>query len=93
MLASGKEEQLVADLQGLAAKYGRSCSLRHEQLLACGAVEEGRENRSLLKAVGEVGSHLKGLFATRRMGFSTGLVWFSWTLIGLAYPLFFIFLP
>ena len=35
----------------------------------------------------EVWMHLKGLFATKKLGFSTILIWWSWTLIGLAYPL------
>jgi hypothetical protein len=25
-----------------------------------------------------VGMHIKGLFATRKMGLSTSLIWFSW---------------
>lgn len=97
MLSSGKEEQLVADLRALADKYNRQCSLLYEHLVACGTVcgtvQEGHATRSAATAVSEVGSHLSGLFATRRIGLSTGLVWLSWTLIGLAYPLFFLFLP
>lgn len=93
MLSAGKEEQLVADLRALADKYNRQCSLRYEHLVACGTVQDGHATRSAATAVAEVGSHLKGLFATRRIGLSTGLVWLSWTLIGLAYPLFFLFLP
>ena len=100
MLSSVKEEKLVELLQALAAKYNRQCSLRYDQLLACGS-ESGSEvsaeakhgSRRVLNAVVEVGSHLRGLFATPRLGLSTGLLWLSWTLIGLAYPLFFIFLP
>jgi hypothetical protein len=41
----------------------------------------------------ELGFHLKGLFATRKITLSTSLVWFSWLLIGLAYPLYNVFLP
>jgi MFS family permease len=37
--------------------------------------------------------HCRGLFATKRMGLSTSLIWFSWLLIGLAYPLYNVFLP
>jgi len=36
---------------------------------------------------------LKGLYATRRMALSTTLIWWSWLLIGLAYPLYNVFLP
>jgi len=43
-------------------------------------------------SLGELTIHFRGLFATKKMGFSTSLVWFSWTLIGLAYPLFYVFL-
>ena len=41
----------------------------------------------------EVGVHLQGLFATKKLALSTSLIWFSWTLIGLAYPLYNVFLP
>ncbi|KAK0282976.1 Filamentous Growth Regulator [Friedmanniomyces endolithicus] len=41
----------------------------------------------------EVGVHLRGLYATRRLSLSTSLIWFSWLLIGLAYPLYNVFLP
>jgi MFS family permease len=41
----------------------------------------------------EIVVHLRGLFATKRMGLSTSLIWFSWLLIGLAYPLYNVFLP
>lgn len=37
--------------------------------------------------------HVKGLFVTRRTSVSTVLVWLSWAIIGLAYPLFYVFLP
>jgi len=41
----------------------------------------------------EVGVHLRGLYATRRLALSTSLIWLSWLLIGLAYPLYNVFLP
>ena len=41
----------------------------------------------------EIVVHCRGLFATKRMGLSTSLIWFSWLLIGLAYPLYNVFLP
>jgi hypothetical protein len=62
-----------------------------EELAACGVVDSahGKSKASL----GELGIHLRGLFATKTIGFSTILIWTSWTLIGLAYPLFYVFLP
>merc|ERR1712098_793387 len=44
-------------------------------------------------SLGEIMMHLSGLFSTKKMGISTSMIWFSWTLIGLAYPLFNVFLP
>ncbi|TKA83238.1 hypothetical protein B0A55_02955 [Friedmanniomyces simplex] len=41
----------------------------------------------------EVLTHLRGLHATRRLSLSTSLIWLSWLLIGLAYPLYNVFLP
>ncbi|KZP32835.1 membrane transporter [Athelia psychrophila] len=41
----------------------------------------------------ECRAHLHGLFATRQIGLSTSLLWLSRLLLGLAYPLFNVFLP
>ncbi|KAK0668819.1 major facilitator superfamily domain-containing protein [Cercophora samala] len=38
-------------------------------------------------------SRLKPLFATRKLGVTTGLIWFTWATIGMGYPLFNAFLP
>ncbi|KAJ4286691.1 Filamentous Growth Regulator [Kalmusia sp. IMI 367209] len=62
-----------------------------EQLQACGDISKDREGSKWSPA--EIGIHLKGLFATKRIGISTGLIWLSWILIGLAYPLYNVFLP
>lgn len=93
LLAHGKDEQLVEELQALAAKHNRPCSLTLAQLQSLGQVETERTDRGVGEFVRELGSHLRGLFVTRKISISTSLIWFSWTLIGLAYPLFFIFLP
>lgn len=52
--------------------------------------QDGKKNRF---SFSELGFHLQGLFATRKIALSTSLVWFSWLLIGLAYPLYNVFLP
>ncbi|KAJ3528283.1 hypothetical protein NM208_g10271 [Fusarium decemcellulare] len=93
LLTAGKDSQLVEELQALAAKYNRPCSLTLSQLELYGSVETEKSKPSFANVTKELGSHLKGLFATRKMALSTSLIWFSWTLIGLAYPLFFVFLP
>lgn len=39
------------------------------------------------------GSHYSALFATRKLSFHTALIWAIWLVIGVAYPLYFNFLP
>ena len=92
LLGQGKDEEVVAVLQWLATKYNRPCSLTHERLAACGIVGTTRSKKGKW-STGELMVHLRGLFLTKKMGLSTGLIWFSWFLIGLAYPLYNAFLP
>jgi hypothetical protein len=82
LLGEGKDAECVEVLQGIATKYNRPCSLTLEALQACG-ITSTRETRGKSKwGPGEIGTHLKGLYATKRIGISTTLIWLSWTLIG-----------
>lgn len=94
LISEGKDTEVVETLQGIAKKYNRPCSLTLERLEACGMsnVQMNSQNRSRF-AASDVLAHLRGLFETRRLGLSTSLIWLSWTLIGLAYPLYNVFLP
>lgn len=97
LLSEGKDADAVRVLQNLATKYHRPCSLTVERLEACGTTQARSTTAAGLSqriiSPKEVRLHLQGLFATRRMALSTTLVWFSWLLIGLAYPLYNVFLP
>jgi MFS family permease len=91
LLAKGKDQEVVETFRQISQKYNRPCSLTLEQLEACGHTKStyGKSRYGF----GELLAHLRGLFATKKLGFSTFLIWLSWTLIGLAYPLFYVFLP
>ncbi|KAJ5475717.1 hypothetical protein N7539_008004 [Penicillium diatomitis] len=97
LVSEGRDEEAVSVLQNIASKHNRPCSLTVERLEACGPTQSRSATAGGLSkrlfSVGEVGGHFRGLFATRRMGLSTSLVWASWLLIGLAYPLYNVFLP
>ncbi|KAL2355067.1 major facilitator superfamily domain-containing protein [Cryomyces antarcticus] len=100
LVGEGRDEEVVAVLQGIAQKHNRPCSISIEGLQACGVTGAWDRRGSVASAhakkrfsLREVWVHLKGLFATKRMGLSTSLIWFSWLLIGLAYPLYNVFLP
>ncbi|KAI8311995.1 MFS siderochrome iron transporter 1 [Colletotrichum sp. SAR11_59] len=94
LLSVGRDEDLVRNYQKLAQKYNKPCSLTLEKLEACGQIKSAGQKRNSFKfVIRELGAHVKGLFVTKKMSRSTSMVWMSWTLIGLAYPLFYVFLP
>lgn len=97
LVGEGKDAECVESLQSIARKYNRPCSLTVEQMEACGTINSQRRSSTTHAkskwSLGEIGVHVKGLYATKRIGISTSLIWFSWTLIGLAYPLYNVFLP
>lgn len=90
LLGMGEDARLVETLRSLADRHGRPCSLTLAQLEACGVVHGTHSGNRF--SLGESLVHLRGLFATRQMGKSTLMLWLSWTLIGMAYPLFYVFL-
>lgn len=97
LLSEGKDEAALRVLRNIAEKYQRPCSLTLERLQACGITTQRKTTAAgmaqRLIDPREVIFHFKGLYATRKMALSTTLVWFSWLLIGLAYPLYNVFLP
>lgn len=90
LLGRGEDAALVESLRSIAARYGRPCSLTAERLEACGRIKSADAAGGFSARQALV--HLRGLFATRQLAVSTLLIWLSWTLIGLAYPLFYVFL-
>jgi hypothetical protein len=66
-------------------------SLTLEQLQQHGSINSTQTKTGV--SLGEVGKHYKGLFSTRKLGVSTSLLWLLWANIGLAYPLYYMFLP
>lgn len=90
-LCQNKDEQVVKTLSMIATKYNRPMSLTVEQLRACGEVKSAHASSSA--SFSELAVHYKGLFLSHAETLSTSLVWASWAFIGLAYPLFYIFLP
>ncbi|VUC20579.1 unnamed protein product [Clonostachys rosea] len=91
LLGMGKDAEVVEVLQNIATKYNKPCSLTLEQLEACGTATSAHSKSKY--SVGELMIHMRGLFSTKKMTLSTLLIWLSWTLIGLAYPLYLVFLP
>ncbi|KFA78998.1 hypothetical protein S40288_00542 [Stachybotrys chartarum IBT 40288] len=91
LLGMGNDAEVMATINFLSAKYNRPCSLTLAQLEACGSVRSAHSKSRF--SFEETKIHLRGLFCNRKISTSTSMIWFSWTLIGLAYPLFYVFLP
>lgn len=93
LLSVGKDADLVEIYHDLARKYNRPCSLTEEALAACGPVGVGNGSGAQQSLLGKLAFHVKGLFTTRKTSATTAMVWASWAITGLAYPLFYVFLP
>ena len=91
LLGAGDDAGVIETLQSLATQYNRPCSLTLEKLEACGTIQGSHSKNRF--SIGETLVHVRGLFSTKKIALSTLLIWLSWTLIGLAYPLFYVFLP
>ena len=91
LLSKGEDEKVIETFTYISTKYNRPCSLTLEKLQACGETQSTYGGTRY--GFGETWAHLKGLYQTKLLGFSTAMIWLSWTLIGLAYPLFYVFLP
>ena len=89
LLGVRQEARLVEDLQELARRYDRPFSLTVQKLEACGTI---RGESGTPFSPSQTWVLISGLFATRLMSVSTVMIWLSWTMIGLAYPLFYVFL-
>ena len=95
LLSRGRQSEAVATVHGIAYKNKRKTWLSEEVLNAIGGDPEvmGGAKLSTAAIVGRFFSkfsknRIAPLFATKRIGFMTALVWFSWTAIGMGYPLF-----
>ncbi|KAJ8517233.1 hypothetical protein ONZ45_g5568 [Pleurotus djamor] len=102
LMGRGRDEEAVAVVHKLAKHNGKLSSLTLDQLSSVGNVEGlANEKRTvdasaiavIRRHVSKFGSsHVKALFATRKLAYSTSILIILWALIGLAFPLWVIFL-
>lgn len=96
LVSNNRDEEAMEVLHGLAEQYNRPCSLTLEQLTQIGEIssnEDFRKNKSVKGIFKLVTKHIKVLFAHKKIALSTSLIFASWTLLGIAYPLYSNFLP
>ena len=99
LMGRGKNEAAVANVHAVARYNGKTSTLQVEHLdvldntygkretdiSAVAAIKRNLERFNL--------SHVRGLFHTKKLAFSTSLTILLWGLIGLAFPLYNAFLP
>lgn len=100
LLSRGRQAEAVATVHGLAYKNRRKTWLTEAILDEVGGRTEVAADSKLStveilrRSAGKFSTERIGpLFANRRLGITTALLWFIWSTIGLAYPLFNSFLP
>ncbi|KAF9484767.1 MFS general substrate transporter [Pholiota conissans] len=97
LIGKGEDEKAVAIINELAAYNGTTSSLTLDQLTSLGSIgsEHAYEGRklSLSRTSNYTIDHIKALFRTRRMAYSTSLLISIWGVIGLASTLYNNFLP
>lgn len=91
LLSQNRDDEVVKIIDEIALAAGKTNPLSLEQLKSIGTVKKDNDMKKYNPAI--VLHHIRGLFPNRRVGYSTFLNLFSWALIGLAYPLYNVFLP
>jgi len=93
LVAHGRDAEAVETLQLYARQANRPISLTLEALQACGELDPAEVERNSKFTFGGLWSHVKGLFSTPKLAWSTSLVFVAWSIIGLSYALYNVFLP
>ncbi|EAZ63748.1 inorganic phosphate transporter [Scheffersomyces stipitis CBS 6054] len=96
LVTNNRDAECVEQLQAIAKKYNRTCSLTLEDLQACGEVKKNDFKMSDPKLKDFFSSSIKNskaLFSTKKMSINTLMLFMSWFGIGIAYPLWGTFLP
>ncbi|KAA8916112.1 hypothetical protein TRICI_001763 [Trichomonascus ciferrii] len=98
-LSNGNDENVIRTLNKLAHSNKKECPITVEDLKAVGVVQSDSSDKTFAEKISpknaakSLAFHLRGLFATKKLGLSTSMNFLSWACIGLAYPLFNAFLP
>ncbi|KAH8601815.1 major facilitator superfamily transporter [Bisporella sp. PMI_857] len=97
LMGKGRDEEAVRIVHEVARRNGKASNLSIEDLQACDP--EGRHvqtdaSAAIKRKLEKLSlKHVKALFATRKLAFSTSMIMAIWGLIGLAFPLYNAFIP
>jgi hypothetical protein len=95
LMGKGRDEDAVRIVHEVARRNKKSSSLSIEDLRACeqlaadGSGVDTSNAAAIKRQLQKFNlTHVRALFSSRRMAFSTSIIMTIWGLIGLAYPLY-----
>ncbi|WVF68306.1 hypothetical protein IAT40_003071 [Kwoniella sp. CBS 6097] len=98
-MGKGRDEDAVRIVHEVARRNGKTSNLTIDDLRACEALGNGSAAHidaaaAIKRKLEKVNlTHVRALFATRRLMISTSLIIAVWAFIGLAFPLYNAFIP
>lgn len=101
-MGKGNDAEAVRIVHEVARRNGKTSPLTIEDLQACESVGAGGVSAQVKTTASAAvkrnlqkvdASHVKALFATKKLAFSTSVITLVWAFIGLGYPLYNAFLP
>ncbi|TAQ87463.1 hypothetical protein B7494_g4214 [Chlorociboria aeruginascens] len=99
LMGKGLDEEAVKVVHEVARRNGKISSLTIEDLKACDPLGSRTEEQAAASAAVKRQleklnlTHVRALFASKKLAFSTTLIMAIWGFIGLAFPLYNAFLP
>ncbi|PMD42102.1 MFS general substrate transporter [Hyaloscypha variabilis F] len=90
LIAQNRDEEVIKTLNDISSRAKAPYHLTLEQLKAEGVVLH--TEKSVWSAF-RIKMHFKGLFETRKLGWSTTVIIANWFVIGMVSPLYSVFLP
>ncbi|KAH8195430.1 hypothetical protein TruAng_010410 [Truncatella angustata] len=97
LMGKGRDEDAVSVVQEVARRNGKTSSLTVDDLKACepeGYVHQAQASDAVKRRMQLISlEHVRPLFATRKLAWSTIGLMLTWAFIGLGYPLYNAFLP
>jgi hypothetical protein len=102
LMGKGQDAEAVKVVHEVARRNGKTSTLTVEELQACEALgpagasahQQSHAAAAIKRNLAKVdSSHVKALFATKKLAYSTTLITAVWAFIGLGFPLYNAFLP
>jgi MFS family permease len=97
LMGKGRDEDAVRVVHEVARRNGKTSSLTIEDLRACDRLDGRQETdvaATLKRKLEKLNlTHVRALFATKKLAFSTLMIMVVWAFIGLGYPLYNAFIP